>query len=103
MKELGTGLYVSHLHYLNWSDIQQGRITGMTRFGCFWIENGEIVAPVKDMRFDESLYHFWGQGLIGFTDKVETLPEIGTYVQRDLGTLKAPGMLVDNFTFVSTG
>jgi len=103
MKELGTGLYVSHLHYLNWSDIQQGRITGMTRFGCFWIENGEIVAPVKDMRFDESLYHFWGQGLIGFTDKAETLPEIGTYVQRDLGTLKAPGMLVDNFTFVSAG
>lgn len=103
LKELGTGLYVSHLHYLNWSDIQQGRITGMTRFGCFWIENSEIVAPVKDMRFDESLYHFWGQGLVGFTNKVETLPEIGTYIQRDLGTLKAPGMLVDDFTFVSAG
>ena len=44
---LGTGIYVSDLHYLNWSDIQHGNITGMTRFGCFWVENGEIVAPNK--------------------------------------------------------
>jgi predicted Zn-dependent protease len=97
---LGTGLYISNLHYLNWSDVQQGRLTGMTRFGCFWVENGQIVAPVKDLRFDESLYHFWGEGLVDFSDKAVSFPQIGTYFQRDLGVVKAPGMLVNDFTFV---
>lgn len=100
MEALGTGLYVSDLHYLNWSNIQTGSLTGMTRFGCFWVENGKIVAPVKDMRFDESLYHFWGKGLVGFSNKADTFPKTGSYFQRDLGTLKAPAMLVDDFTFV---
>ena len=100
MEALDTGIYISDLHYLNWSDIQQGSMTGMTRFGCFWVENGQIVAPVKDLRFDESLYHFWGTGLEGFTDKAETHPKTGTYFERDLGIIKAPGMLVNDFTFV---
>jgi predicted Zn-dependent protease len=100
METLGTGVYVSNLHYLNWSNVLEGSLTGMTRFGCFWVENGQIVAPVKDMRFDESLYHFWGQGLEGFTDKTETFPKTGTYGQRDLGPIKTPGMLVNDFTFV---
>lgn len=100
LEALGTGLYVSDLHYINWSNIQKGSITGMTRFGCFWVENGQIVAPVKDMRFDETLYHFWGQGLEGFSNKAETSPKTGSYYQRDLGSIKAPGMLVNDFTFV---
>lgn len=97
---LGTGLYVSNLHYLNWSNIQTGSITGMTRFGCFWVEDGQIVAPVKDLRFDESLYHFWGQGLEGFTDKMITFPHVETYFNRNLGAVQAPGMLVNDFRFV---
>jgi predicted Zn-dependent protease len=100
METLGTGLYVSDLHYLNWSNIQTGSLTGMTRFGCYWVEKGKIVAPVKDMRFDESLYHFWGEGLVGFGDRADTFPKTGSYFQRDLGSLKAPGMLVNDFTFV---
>jgi predicted Zn-dependent protease len=100
LEALDTGLYVSDLHYLNWSDIQQGSLTGMTRFGCFWVEGGKIVAPVKDLRFDESLYHFWGPGLVGFTNKAENSPKTGTYYERELGILKAPGMLVNDFTFV---
>ena len=36
---LETGIYVSNLHYLNWSDRPQGRVTGMTRYACFWVED----------------------------------------------------------------
>lgn len=100
LETLGTGIYVSDLHYLNWSDVQQGSITGMTRFGCFWVEKGQIVAPIKDLRFDETLYHFWGTGLEGFTNKIENFPSTGTYYHRSLGIVKAPGMLVNDFTFV---
>ncbi len=36
LNELGTGLFLSNLHYLNWSDNIGGRITGLTRYACFW-------------------------------------------------------------------
>ena len=35
LSELGTGVYLSNLHYLNWSDQLGGRVTGMTRYACF--------------------------------------------------------------------
>ncbi len=44
---LGTGLYIGNLHYLNYSDRPACRMTGMTRFATFWIEDGKIVAPVE--------------------------------------------------------
>jgi predicted Zn-dependent protease len=96
---LDTGLYVSNLHYLNWSDRPNGRITGMTRYACFWVENGQIVAPIENLRFDESLYNFWGENLIDLTQSVKFIPEVGSYGYRDLGGTLVPGMLVDNFAY----
>ncbi|MEM9004364.1 MAG: metallopeptidase TldD-related protein [Cyanobacteria bacterium P01_F01_bin.86] len=99
LKALGTGLYVSNLHYLNWSDRPNGRITGMTRYACFWVEGGEIVAPIENLRFDESLYNFWGEDLIALTQETTFVPEVGSYGYRDLGGALVPGMLVDKFTY----
>lgn len=99
LSELGTGLYISNLHYLNWSDLQHGRITGMTRYGCFWVENSEIVSPIQDMRFDETLYHFWGTGLEALDEKTKLIPSTSTYEERSLGGVSAPGMLVNDFSF----
>ncbi|MFM2062122.1 MAG: hypothetical protein RLZZ507_1792 [Cyanobacteriota bacterium] len=100
LPSLDTGLYVSNLHYLNWSDRQTGRITGMTRYACFWVENGEIVAPIENLRFDESLYRFWGsENLVDLTNFQEFIPEVGTYSSRQLGGSLVPGMLVENFTY----
>lgn len=99
LSKLGTGLYLSNLHYLNWSDRTGGRITGMTRYACFWVENGEIVAPIQDLRFDESLYAFFGENLEALTDVQEFIPEVGTYGARQLGGSLMPGMLVRDFTF----
>lgn len=99
LRVLGTGLYVSNLHYLNWSDNDSGRITGMTRFACFWVENGQIVAPIKDMRFDESIYHVFGDKLLGLTRQRSLIPNTGSYYKRDLGGALLPGILVNDFTF----
>jgi predicted Zn-dependent protease len=99
LSKLDTGLYVSNLHYLNWSDRPTGRITGMTRYACFWVEKGEVVAPIENLRFDESLYRFWGEALVDFTNFQEFIPEVGTYEARQLGGSMVPGMLVEDFTY----
>ncbi len=98
LKEIGTGLYLGNLHYLNWSDCIGGRITGMTRYACFWVENGEIVAPIENMRFDDSFYNFFGENLEAVSDKVEFNPEVGTYESRSLGGTHCPGVLLSSFS-----
>jgi predicted Zn-dependent protease len=99
LKELGTGLFISNLHYLNWSDFNKGRITGMTRFACFYVEEGKIVAPIKDLRFDETIYNIWGDNLLAVTDFAETEVSMDTYFQRSPGGKQCPGMLVKDFNF----
>lgn len=99
LKSLDTGLYLSNLHYLNWSDRPTGRITGMTRYACFWVDQGEIVAPIENLRFDESLYRFFGDNLLNLTEFQEFVPEVGTYGNRSLGGVWVPGGLVEEFTY----
>lgn len=98
LKKIGTGLYLGNLHYLNWSDCMGGRITGMTRYACFWVENGEIVAPIENMRFDDSFYNFFGENLEAVSNKVEFNPEVGTYERRSLGGTHCPGVLLSSFS-----
>jgi predicted Zn-dependent protease len=96
---LDTGLYLSNLHYLNWSDRPTGRVTGMTRYACFWVERGEIVAPIANLRFDESLYRYWGDNLLALTTTVEFIPDVDTYGSRQLGGSWVPGLLIEDFTY----
>jgi predicted Zn-dependent protease len=96
---LDTGLYLSNLHYLNWSDRPTGRVTGMTRYACFWVEGGEIVAPIANLRFDESLYRCWGDNLVDLTNTLEFIPDVDTYRSRQLGGSWVPGALIEDFTY----
>ena len=69
--ELGEGLLISNLWYLNFSDKSAGRITGMTRFATFWVENGRITSPVEVMRFDDSIFDIFGSKLEKLTKERE--------------------------------
>ena len=99
LKSLGTGLYLSDLHYLNWSDIQAARVTGMTRYSCFWVEDGEIKAPIKDLRFDDSLFSLFGSELIDLTESSQNKIDVSTYFESAVGGLRVPGILVGAMNF----
>ena len=97
LEEIDSGVYLSNLHYLNWSDNLGGRITGMTRYACFWVENGKVVAPIENMRFDDSIYNFFGNNLEAVTDKSQLIPTVQTYEGREFGGVSCPGILLKSF------
>ena len=98
LRELGTGLYIGNLHYLNYSDRLQCRVTGMTRYACFWVEDGQIVAPLPVMRFDQDVIRLLGDELIALGDQAEWQPDLQTYGQRSVGGVRTPGALVAGLT-----
>ena len=91
---LGTGLYIGNLWYCNWSDPNDCRVTGMTRFGTFWVEGGQVVAPVNVMRFDDSLYHLLGDRLEALSVECDLLLSVDTYDGRSTDSALLPGILV---------
>lgn len=99
LAQLGTGLYINNLWYLNFSDRPACRMTGMTRFATLWVEDGEIVAPVNVMRFDESIYRVLGQNLMGLTQERDLILDSETYGSRSTRSGRLPGAIVDEFAF----
>ena len=97
LEKLGTGIFISNIHYLNWSDNLGGRITGLTRYACYWVEDGKMIAPIKTMRFDDSFYNFFGNNLEGVGENVLSRPVIETYDGRNPGETTCPGILVNDF------
>ena len=97
---LDTGIYVSDLWYLNYSDRQSAKITGTTRFASLWIENGEPIAPVAAARFDENLYSIFGDHLLDLGSTAQSLEYTGTYGSRGLGGTRCPSALLSKFRIV---
>lgn len=99
LRALDTGIYINNLWYLNFSDRPAARVTGMTRFATFWVENGQIVAPLNVMRFDDSLFNLLGEQLEALTQERTLLLSTDTYEQRDVSSAHLPGALIGAMQF----
>jgi predicted Zn-dependent protease len=96
---LDSGLYVSNLWYLNFSDRPAGRMTGMTRFATFRVENGRIAGPVTPLRFDDTLYRMLGDALVDLTSARELVISPSTYDERSTSSVRLPGALLARMRF----
>ena len=74
-------------------------MTGMTRFATFWVENGEIVAPVNVMRFDDTIHRMLGSELEALTVEQELLLSASSYYNRSTASSNLPGALLKDFAF----
>ena len=94
IKSTEKGVLVSRLWYIRMVDPQTLLLTGLTRDGTFYIENGEIKFPVKNFRFNESP--------VIMLNNVESLgkPERSISVESYRSYL-VPPMKVRDFTFSS--
>ncbi len=98
LQRLGTGLYISNLWYLNYSDLPAARLTGLTRFATFWVQDGRIQAPVSTMRFDDSVYSLLGEQLEALTVEREMILSTSSYSERRTSSSHLPGALVKAIT-----
>ncbi len=82
------GILVSRAWYVRYINPRTLEVTGMTRDGTFWIEDGQIAYPIKNLRFNQSL-----PKMLANVEKV-------TQVQR-CGSNVIPGCQVKDFHFSS--
>lgn len=94
IKSTERGILVSRLWYIRMVDPQTLLLTGLTRDGTFYIENGQIKFPIKNMRFNESP--------VIMLNNVEELgkPERSISVESYRSYL-IPPMKIRDFTFTS--
>lgn len=94
IKSTQRGILVTKLWYIREVDPQTILLTGLTRDGTFYIENGQIKYPVKNFRFNESP--------IIMLNNLEALgkPERVVSTESDQNYL-IPPMKIREFTFTS--
>jgi len=86
------GLYISRFWYVNVTTPHDGGVTGTTRDGVWWIEDGELAYPVENLRFDQSLIRALRR-VRGVGRELSTLS--GLY-----GVHRAPALALESFRFI---
>jgi predicted Zn-dependent protease len=61
---LDRGLVVTCFNYCRVLDSKTMEVTGLTRNGTFWVENGEIVRPLTNLRFTQSFVEALAPGRV---------------------------------------
>lgn len=84
------GVLVTRTWYIRMVDPQTVLLTGLTRDGTFYIENGQLRYPIKNFRFNESPVIM-----------LNNIEELGQSVRVEDGTIMVPPMKIRDFTFTS--
>jgi predicted Zn-dependent protease len=90
------GIYVNRFWYVRSVDPETALYTGLTRDGCFLIENGKITKPVKNFR--------WNETPVKMLRNIEMMSPSRrtTTSEQDLNSnLYFPTLKVTDFTFSS--
>ncbi|MBE7176562.1 MAG: TldD/PmbA family protein [Mucilaginibacter polytrichastri] len=88
IKSTEKGILVTRFWYIRMVDPQTQLLTGLTRDGTFYIENGQIKYPLKNFRFNESP--------VIMLNNVEAM---GKAVRS--GSMLVPPLKIRDFTFTS--
>jgi PmbA protein len=91
---LERGLLVTRFHYTNLVNLMDTTITGMTRDGTFWVEDGEVVGAVRNLRFTQSI-------LEALSSVRAVGAETELAAEDGYGAARAPALAIDRFSFSS--
>jgi len=88
------GLLVTRFHYTNLVNLMETTITGMTRDGTFWVEDGRVRGAVRNLRFTQSIL-----GALSAVQAVGAETELAS--EDGYGAARAPALAIDRFNFSS--
>jgi predicted Zn-dependent protease len=90
------GILVTRFWYVRPVDPQTALFTGLTRDGCFLVEDGKVSRPVRNFRWNETAVKMLRNiEMMGPTRRVITS-------EQDIGSALAfPALKVTDFTFSS--
>jgi predicted Zn-dependent protease len=95
VSRIGRGLFVSDLHYVNLIESRELLLTGVTRNGTYWIEDGRVTHAVKNLRFTQSL--------VGALQRIVGVGCEAVASSSALeGDVVSPALAIDRFRFTST-
>ena len=92
IKATDHGVLVTRFHYANIVNPIESSITGMTRDGTFLIEKGEVVGPVRNFRFTQSIL-----GALSTTSMVGRHAELTS--EFFFSASRVPALKVEEFNF----
>lgn len=90
IKGMKRGLLISRFWYVRLVDPRNVALTGLTRDGLWWVENGEVRHPVRNLRFNQSMLAMlapWNVEAVG--------------ASRRLSPFMVPPLKLAGFTFTS--
>ena len=90
MKMVEKGLIINNFWYIRFVDKKKGELTGMTRDGVLYFENGKIKHTVNNFRWNEVL-----------NEVTLNILALGESILKDAYT-RVPTMLIKDFNFVDT-
>ena len=73
IKGMKRGLVISRFWYVRLVDPRTLVLTGLTRDGLWWVENGQIKNPVRNLRFNQSVLAMlapWNVDAIGAPERL---------------------------------
>ncbi|HEX8931468.1 MAG TPA: metallopeptidase TldD-related protein, partial [Actinomycetota bacterium] len=88
------GLLVTRFHYTNLVNLMETTITGMTRDGTFWVEDGRVRGAVRNLRFTQSILE-----ALSAVRAVGAETELAS--EDGYGAARAPALAIDRFNFSS--
>ncbi|MGC8633550.1 MAG: TldD/PmbA family protein [Candidatus Limnocylindrales bacterium] len=91
---LDHGLLITRFNYTNAVHPKRAIVTGMTRDGSFLVEHGEIVGPVRNLRFTQSYLEALAA--------VEAVGRERRLLAGELGTCVVPGLRIGSWDFTGS-
>ncbi len=90
MNMVDHGLIINNFWYIRFVDRKRGELTGMTRDGILYFENGKIKHTVNNFRWNEVLH-----------EATRRILALGKSIPHD-SNFRIPTMLIDSFNLVDT-
>ncbi len=88
---LRRGLLVTRFHYTNVVHGKLAIVTGMTRDGTFLVEDGEVVGPIRNLRFTQSY--------LDALAAVEAVSAERRLLRGELGAVLVPALRIGSWRF----